>query len=560
MRMVYWLITCGIWIGVSISLNLAQAQPKAWLDRDHIAQNERVTLSIESHQPNAEPDYGPLYEDFILGTRSRSQQMQLTSRGPSYLGRFDVELIPRRSGLLTIPPLAVGSHKTIALPLMVEGVNSAHANPSTLGDIFVQTQIDSTRPYVQQNVGIVVRLGHAVPIVSGDLNLPEPANATLQRVGEDQLHKEMINGREYTILERRFILLPERSGPLRLPGAYFKGITGYTRLQGQRQTTASDEQTLDVQPLPDPLPQPWLPLHGLKLRYRLVPHTSLQAGQASTLEIEAIASGAQQGQLTELPTPELEGAGQIFAEPITIEERFKGDSPELILIRRYAVVPQQPGELVIKGIRVPWWDVEKGQLVHTALPTLTLPVQAVDGQNSPNPPAAPSASQSNESSNISVVPITETGFKRWIWPLLAALFALLWITTLLWMLISGRHRTVTVNRSVSSPHSRPVNQQNYPLPHFRQELEQCTTDEVLQMLVAMSGTDNLEAAMARLADPQQIRAIEAVQRVRWRGDGDPAIVRTQLNRALHNGPKWKITSTTGKDELPPLYPTTRTST
>jgi len=547
MSRVYWFIA---WvIGLSTGLNLAHAQPRAWLDRDQIQQNESVILSIETDEPNVEPDYRPLETDFILGARSRSQQMQLTPRSLSHSSQFVIKLTPRRSGLLTIGPLVIGQHKTITLLLNVTAYNAGNSSP--FDEVFVQTRVDSTRPYVQQNVGIVVRLGHAVPIVRGDLNLPEPDNATLQRIGEDHLHKENINGREYTVLERRFILVPEHSGPLSLQGAYFKGITGSTRLNGGRVTVAtSDKQTLEVQALPSPLPQPWRPLHTVQLRYRLLPDT-LKAGEAATLEIEATATGARQPQLNELPVPELEGAGQIFAEPVSAEETFTAASPELKLVRRYTIVPQHAGDLVIKGIKIPWWNVETGQLVNTSLPSLTLPVQGVAGQSN----ALPTTPDLDAANNA--VSLAQTELKtrlRWLWPLLTILFALLWLGTLAWMLITRRN-AVTANKSVALP--RSTNARNYHLPDLRRALEQGSIDEVLQMLVRMSGTSNLDAALARLADPQQRKAIEAVQRARWRGEGDLSAVRTQLNHAFAKGPQWKITASVPVDELPPLYPTAR---
>jgi len=549
MRVAYWFIACGMWIGLSAGLNLLHAQPRAWLDRDQIRQNESVTLSIETTQPNSEPDYRPLEADFMLGARRQSQHMQLTGRGVSRQSRFDIELIPRRSGLLTIGPLVIGRHKTIALPLNVEPANNT-SHSSTLDEVFVQTLVDSTQPYVQQNVGIVVRLGHAVPIVSGDLNLPEPANTTLQRVGEDQVHKEMINGRQYTVLERRFILVPEHSGPLVLHGAYFKGITGHTRLQGSRVTATSDNHTLQVQALPHPLPQPWRPLHALQLRYRLIPDT-LTAGEAATLEIEASATGARQPQLNEIPIPELEGGGQIFAEPVSAEESFTGASPEVKLVRRYAIVPHQAGNLVIKGIQMPWWNVQTGQLVHSGLSTLTLPVQAAAGQSSHNVPLTPAPP--------STTSVAETGFQRtlsWLWPVLAVFFALLWLATLIWMLIR-RAQPATKNKATLPV--RPATGRHYHLPDLRRALEQGNVDEVLQMLVIMSGTHNLDAALARLADPTQRQAIEALQRARWRSEGDLTIARTGLNHAFRNGPQWKIAAANASiDELPPLYPSTRT--
>ena len=53
----------------------AQAQTRAWLNRDRIALGETATLNVETDQPGVDaPDYSPLLGDFALSGNSSSQQ------------------------------------------------------------------------------------------------------------------------------------------------------------------------------------------------------------------------------------------------------------------------------------------------------------------------------------------------------------------------------------------------------------------------------------------------------------------------------------------------------
>ena len=70
---------------------------------------------------------------------------------------------------------------------------------------------------------MVVRLYFATQLASGELVLDTPAAASLQRIGDDRTSVREVGGRRYNVVERRFLLIPERSGPLQLAGARFSG-------------------------------------------------------------------------------------------------------------------------------------------------------------------------------------------------------------------------------------------------------------------------------------------------------------------------------------------------
>ncbi|HSM10856.1 MAG TPA: BatD family protein, partial [Lysobacter sp.] len=292
-----------------VSLNVA-AQARAWLDRDRIGDGETVTLNIESTGAGT-PDYSPLQQDFIVSGNTSRRQFEMVNGRSSSRTLYAVALRPRRDGVLTVPALEVGGARTQPLSLVVTPGRAQL--PSRAGDdVFIESQADDPDPYVQQAVGWVVRLYSAVPLVSGQLEQPAPKGASLQQVGDDARYSRQIDGRRYDVVERRFLLIPERSGSLTIPSATFagRGVAGFfddflgagrNALQAR-----SAPRFLQVRAAPANAPQPWLPLHDLQIRYQSTPQ-ELRAGSAATLTVEVTADGATAAQMPELQLPPIDG-------------------------------------------------------------------------------------------------------------------------------------------------------------------------------------------------------------------------------------------------------------
>ncbi|MEE7548824.1 protein BatD, partial [Xanthomonas sp. Kuri4-1] len=109
-------------LGLAASLGpvaQAEAETRAWLDRDSVGVGETVTLNIETDQRSAEPDYAPLQGAFGLSAQTGSRQMQVSNGTVSIRSLFGVALSPRRAGEMTIPALRVGNELTAPLRLSV---------------------------------------------------------------------------------------------------------------------------------------------------------------------------------------------------------------------------------------------------------------------------------------------------------------------------------------------------------------------------------------------------------------------------------------------------------
>ncbi|KAF1014594.1 MAG: hypothetical protein GAK31_02081 [Stenotrophomonas maltophilia] len=545
----------------------ALAQPRAWLDRAQVADGDTVMLNIES--TDGAPDYSALRADFELSGQTTSRQVEWSNGSMQQRTLYGVALTPRRSGMLTIPALPVGSTQTAPLQLQVAASaagGTAGGNASSNAEAFLETDVDDSAPYVQQSVGVVVRLYFASQLASGELVLDAPQGASMQRVGDDRSDVRQVNGRRYNVVERRYLLIPERSGALRLPAARFSGRSAggffddfFGRGDGRMQATGP-ERTLQVRAQPANAPQPWLPLHGLQLRYTATP-SAARVGEAASAVVEAIADGATRAQFTELPVPDVGPAAQVFAEPAQFDESFVGGSPRLKVTRRYSIVPRQAGSLQVPGPQLAWWDVAKGSAQTAQLPALDINVAAARPGSAPPPPPEPIDTQA-ALPDVAVgdhLPASAPGPAwPWLWMAAAAGLLLLWLLTLWrgWQRGRGRRAAgVRVEPVIGTPLQPGA--ATASVAELHRALDAEGFDEVERVLCGLAGVSRLEQVIARTGDARQRELLEQLQAARWGGQGDLPALRSLLRGAYRDGPHWTVAAAPADTALAPLYPPPR---
>jgi hypothetical protein len=522
----------------------AQAQTRAWLDRAQVGHGETATLNIQTDQSVSSIDYAPLQRQFDVGGQTVRRSFQRSNGRSTTTSRFAVGIRPRGPGVFTVPALRVGTTTTAPLQLTVVAPSVLPASGDA--DAFVETVVDAGRPYVQQAVGVQVRLHYAVPLMSGQLDQDPPTGASLRQVGEDLTYQREIEGRRYKVVERRYLLIPERSGVLTLPGARFNGQTmgGFFDQvfdDGRKAVSAAaPPRRLDVQPIPAQAPQPWLPLHDLKLRYVQAP-TQARAGEAAAVEIEVIADGASAAQLPPVTLADTPGV-QLFADPPQVDEQFIDGRPRSILRRRIAIVPLQAGTVSVGGPRIEWWDAAQGVSRTAMLPPLQL--QVAPGEAIAANPAETAGEPGSDSGSTAPSALAGAAWLRW-WPWLL-LAALALTAALAWW------RWPRVPKDVAT---EPDAVKTMPIPTLQAALGGGDLAVIARALGAVAGArrDDLDAVRNRLDDAAQVDAVLQLQAARW-GDGDAASALAALRTAFAKGARWRVASRASDSLLPPLYP------
>ncbi|PNS07357.1 BatD family protein [Solilutibacter silvestris] len=549
-----WLLVAPAW-----------ARTSATLDRTQVTQGEAVVLTIATDQVGA-PDYSALQSRFRMQGVSSERSVHFANGSLSVDLRYRVRLLALQAGVQTIPALAVGHDRTQPLQLEVIANTAASSSPGDLqqsqsepaatgqGPVFIQAQVDDRHPYVQQAVGIVVRLFYATQMVDGALDLEAPSGASLRRVGEDVQGTQDIAGRTYSVIERHYILVPDRRGTLTLPAAHFSGhgqggfiddVFG----DGRENLRANGQpQALQVRATPANAAQPWLPLHRLDVQALAAPN-SATAGQTTVVTLRAQADGANAAQLPELMLT-ADNDAQVYPEAPTVEDRDDHGRPQTVVTRRFSVVPAHPGALQLRATPIQWWNVVTDQAATAETQALTLNVAPGSGAF-----AVPTAADAAASPS-------ETRWPRWlhsgfVWSIVAAVFGLLWIVTLA-LLSRRRHVPADATRApqAEAPSPNPAPLRNDDLQEALKSDDLARIAHALQRMVNPPAAD-LDALKTRLGSTQQVEAIESLQAALW-GNGRvaPDAALASLRQAFRDGPRWSASAATENAEslLPPLYP------
>ena len=383
---------------------------RAVLEPNPIRTNETARLIIEAEGSHAreEPELGPLDEDFErLGT-STSTQIQILNGRQSITTRWVVDLAPRRSGEIEVPPLTLGSLSTPALTLRVLEAPASHADAKS--DIFIESEVFPESPYVQSQITYALRLFRTVEILDGTLDEPRASDVLVQRLGRDRSYTSTRGGRAYRVIERRYAIFPQSSGELHIPPVRFDGevadlesaSSSITRLftPGRRVRLSTEGYRLDVRPRPPEFEgKTWLPGRtlGLVEQWSEDP-PELQVGDPLTRTIIVKTTGLRGDQLPEIQIGAPDGV-RVYPDQPTIRTASDVDFVYGSREQRFALVPLREGEVTIPEVRVRWWDTAADAPATALIPSRVLtadpaPAEAAGLLDALSPPVSTADAES----------------------------------------------------------------------------------------------------------------------------------------------------------------------
>ena len=547
-----------------LPVTVLQAAPRAWLEPDQIALGETATLYVESDSTTDQaPDFAVLEGEFELGGQSSSTQMSFVNGRAESRSKFSVVLEPRAAGNFTIPSLTVGSGSTERMTLVVAPARPGSAQRDDL--LYFEAELATHTPYVQQSVAYTVRLFYAVPLIDGSVDLPAPDTASLLQVGEDQTGQQNAAGRRYTVFTRHYLLTPEKSGALTLPAPRFRGRRQSDDNMGFFSravpvTQIGKSETLEVRALPATAPTPWLIANQLTLTRGTISR-DVRAGESLLLDLTLVADGTTAAQLPELTLPGVPGA-QVFPELAQSKDTIVDGRPRANVTRRFAIVPAAPGTLRLPEIRIDYWNANTDQVDVATVPALSVTV--VPGVSIPSAlPPLPSVTQASGEQRApsrvtrgSKAPTGDPALA--IWQAVSAGLSVTCALALWWGWRRGRGRTPPGWES--------------PVPEV-----QVARDSSSTLRLALAGEDlraigaalrltatppsaSLGALKARLDDPEQRAAVEALEQHLWAGGDEtgsttPEQTLGRLRGAFQHGPRFAPAQAPASEGvLPPLYP------
>ena len=490
----------------------------ARLDRSLVHDDETVRLIVEADTQagGLEPDLAPLRRDFEILGRSTSTHVSIGNGARNVRTEWTIELAPKRPGRFTIGPIRVG---TMTSPVVELEVLPSSAAAGSARDVFLEVEVTPREAYVQAQIVCVFRVYRAAEFLEAKLSEFDPDQAVTYRLGRDSTYSKVIDGRRYRVIERRFAVFPQASGPLTLPGLRLDAriadpgaasTMGQLFGEGRRVRIETHPVDVMVKPRPGADATPWLPATAVTFSAEWPEEPPrLVVGEPVTWTLRLGATGLAGEQLPPIGPPGIEGV-RLYPDQPSIATRSTAEAVHGERVQGAALVPGAAGALMIPEMRVQWWDVEADAPRTAVIPARTLSVAPAPVSAAPirpalvAPPAAP-----------------ETSTRPW--QIASAALAFAWLATL-----GVLFRTYRRQRGIEPRAETPAGASPPNASAARQRvLDACNASDPREARRALLGwagrawpgspPRDLIAVAARVRDERFGEAIMALDRALWSG-------------------------------------------
>jgi len=373
-----------------------------------------LTLSLDAADATAAPDLAPLKKNFRILDVGQSSQVSIVNGRRSDSYSWVITLAPNKKGKLTIPGIRAGNRTS--RPITIDVVDAAEL-PASLhgaGEFTIEITPDPGTHYVMEEIPLTVRIEGGGDIRQASLEVPTGNDFVLTQSGEDQVGRSTHNGRPTTVIERHYLLKPQKSGSLTVPPLTLQAMVsdpaggrssvfpdmGFAdrMLQmpfnsslfddvfnpGHRVIVSSQPLQLEVKPRPTGDEVWFLPARQVELESEWTPsQPKFRVGEAVTRKIRLFALGASGEQLPDIPVADIDGA-RVY---LNRSNDDTGETSEgTVSIREFdlSIVPTRSGKITLPAIEVPWWDTGSDQEQVAVLPAQAIEVVPAAGRTAQN--------------------------------------------------------------------------------------------------------------------------------------------------------------------------------
>ena len=425
----------------------------AWVNKNPVVVGNMFQLHIEAKNVDdaEEPDLSSIQGLQVLN-RSVQNQTSIMGTSVSRTVSWTYILIAPSAGNYLIPSLQVGNEQTS--PISLEAIVST-LNPQQK---LVRLEVDVTpkKVYLQQQVLVRLSISRGDQLENESITPFELAGAQVEKLSQ-RSHQTVKNGKKQEITEIVYAVLPEKSGTIVIPQVRYHGEVmqgGITQRnfgnlfqkRGRRIFSTSEQQTVEVKPMPTGFKGWWLPADKLVIEEMWQPDPPLfRVGEPVTRTVAIFANGAFGNQIPEIsfvyPAAIKGYADQPVIETEKTSEGLKGMRKE-----KWALIPNQAGKIKLPGISVSWWDVSRDELRTAVIPSKIINVLPVPGSQPQNTALETPVPQKNKT-ETAVLQEPVRAEESFPWKNAAIGFALLWgLTMLLWFVNRNKKIASTIKK------------------------------------------------------------------------------------------------------------------
>ncbi|KLN65133.1 BatD [Vibrio sp. VPAP30] len=446
----------------------------ATVSKNKVVKNEVFQLRVVVNKKVSSDalNLSALDSDFYVGRPSFGSSINIINGDRSTRSEWNITLAAHRLGIATIPAFTIDGVSSQPLKIQI----SADSNEPKISDLIeVQSHLSKAQLYPNESAQLNTRLiVKADPRRLQNPNVipPQAQGVSLTALGEPKQYQSVLDGVEVTVVDQSYRVTADMAGEYQLSGIGFQGSvvygdnrSGTTKLVSA--DTPAQQFKIQVDPIPSNYQGAWLPAASLSLSQQWLDSNgenidasavySTRVGESITrilhLDIQGLASERFPQLKVNYPS-----TVRVYQEKPTFSELEDGTTRMTV---KQVIIAEQQGEVELNDIKLNWWDSQNKSAQESDLKGLVLDI--APGSTLNNEPISSPVPQNH---TVKTVTVYDAGF----WPYLTALFASLWLATLL-LLVKYRRK---------------------PQAHITPAQKATTTTE--QLLTALKEDDKVKAS------------------------------------------------------------------
>jgi len=359
------------------------------VDRYELARGETLTLTIRVYdqRQGMQLDLTPLTQDFdVLGTRTSSQIRSINGVTESWTD-YVITLFPEKEGDLVIPSLSILNQATDPIPISV--VNAGPRSNQGNNELYLEIEVNKDSVYVQEQLLFTVRLFYTINGIRNPVFTELDMEDTVtQLIGSPNQYERLIDGERFGVYEKRYVIFPQRSGPLEIPDILFRGeVTDgssnfvFRNMNTRRVTAFIEGITIEVKERPASVPRDddWLPVTDLTLEETWSGDiNALKVGDSVVRTLILRAEGLDGAVLPPFSPQDIDGLN-LYPDPADISRTFVDGSIVGTRVETSTYVALEAGTIEVPALEIPWWDITADSARTTTLPATRFEVATVEG-------------------------------------------------------------------------------------------------------------------------------------------------------------------------------------
>ncbi len=412
---------------------ISQAQITVQVDRTDIASSESFKLIFVSDGAvDDDPDFSPLDVFFQIINQSKSSNVSIINGTVSRKQTWTLTLFAKQLGKITIPAIAFGTDKSPPAIITISKKNRPSATGSNK-DIFIKTEVSEQDVVIGQQILLKVKIFTRLNISSAQLSNPittgfESVHAQL---GQSTQYSTIVNNINYTVLQQNYVITANTSGagtiePIILTAETGKSSNRFFDPFGQSKIIKiiSEAIKINVAPKPTTAHQLWIPASNVQIKSQ-ISNGPYKSGEPINLTL-IIEAEQQVAELLPILPLEKQDAFKIYTDkPVfTNTPNAKGINGKLI--QKFAIIPQQEGELILPQYQVQWWNTKTKQFEIAKAPSRTLIIAASNAPviNFNNDRQVKTTNTVQNNAN------NANNQQIWIWQIVSLCLLIMWLITL----------------------------------------------------------------------------------------------------------------------------------